>query len=140
MADVFTPEQRSAVMRAVKGADTKPEMIVRRMVHALGYRYRLHVRSLPGAPDLVFPRLKKVIFVHGCFWHRHRCEAGQSMPASKVEYWEAKFAANRRRDQRHRRQLRSLGWQVLVIWECQLRVKARERLAEKVQTFLSHSD
>ena len=126
-------------MRAVKGADTKPEMIVRRMVHALGYRYRLHVRSLPGAPDLVFPRLKKVIFVHGCFWHRHRCQAGQSMPASKVEYWEAKFAANRRRDQRHRRQLRSLGWQVLVIWECQLRVKARERLAEKIQAFLTNT-
>lgn len=140
MADVFTPEQRSAVMRAVKGADTKPEMIVRRMVHALGYRYRLHVRSLPGAPDLVFPRLRKVIFVHGCFWHRHRCEAGQSMPASKIDYWQAKFAANRRRDQRRRRQLRALGWDVFVVWECQLRPQLRERLAAKIQSFLSRSD
>ena|SRR3569623_926246 len=140
MADVFTPQQRSAVMRAVKGADTKPEMIVRRLVHALGYRYRLHVRSLPGAPDLVFPRLKKTIFVHGCFWHRHHCEGGRSMPSSKVDYWHAKFSANRRRDQKHRRQLRALGWQVLVVWECQLRPKVRERLAAKIASFLSDTD
>lgn len=137
MADVFTPQQRSAVMRAVKGADTKPEMTVRRLVHALGYRYRLHVRSLPGAPDLVFPRLRKVIFVHGCFWHRHRCDAGRSMPASKVDYWEAKFAANRRRDQRHRRQLRALGWEVMVVWECQLRPQQREQLAARLKAFLA---
>jgi DNA mismatch endonuclease (patch repair protein) len=137
MADVFTPQQRSAVMRAVRGADTKPEMIVRRLVHALGYRYRLHVRALPGAPDLVFPSRKKVIFVHGCFWHRHRCEAGRSMPASKVEYWQAKFAANERRDRRHRRQLQTLGWRVLVLWECQIAPRKLERLKQKIERFLS---
>ena len=137
MADVFTPQQRSAVMRAVRGADTKPEMIVRRLVHALGYRYRLHVRALPGAPDLVFPSRKKVIFVHGCFWHRHRCEAGRSMPASKVEYWQAKFAANQRRDRRHRRQLQILGWKVLVLWECQIGPRKLERLKQKIERFLA---
>jgi len=137
MADVFTPQQRSAVMRAVRGADTKPEMIVRRLVHALGYRYRLHVRALPGAPDLVFAGRKKVIFVHGCFWHRHRCEAGRSMPASKVEYWQAKFAANERRDRRHRRQLQALGWKVLVLWECQIGPRKLERLKQKIERFLA---
>jgi DNA mismatch endonuclease (patch repair protein) len=137
MADVFTPQQRSAVMRAVRGADTKPEMIVRRLVHALGYRYRLHVRALPGAPDLVFPSRKKVIFVHGCFWHRHRCEAGRSMPASKVEYWQAKFAANQRRDRRHRRQLHALGWKALVLWECQIGPRKLAQLKEKIERFLA---
>jgi len=136
MADVFTSEQRSAVMRAVRGVDTKPEVAVRRLVHALGFRYRLHVRKLPGAPDLVFPRLKRVIFVHGCFWHRHRCEAGRSTPASRVEYWQAKFAANQRRDRRSRRQLRALGWEVLVLWECQIRPSSRQRLQDKIERFL----
>ena len=136
MTDVFTSEQRSAVMRAVRGVDTKPEVAVRRLVHALGFRYRLHVRKLPGAPDLVFPRLKRVIFVHGCFWHRHRCEAGRSTPASRVEYWQAKFAANQRRDRRSRRQLRALGWEVLVLWECQIRPRSRQRLQGKIERFL----
>lgn len=136
MADVFTPRQRSAVMRAVRGTDTKPEMTVRRLVHGLGYRYRLHVRALPGAPDLVFASRKKVIFVHGCFWHRHACDAGRSTPASKVDYWQAKFAANQRRDRRHRRQLQLLGWQVLVLWECQIGPRKLERLREKIERFL----
>jgi len=121
MPDQFTREKRSEIMRAVRGADTAPEMIVRRLVHALGYRYRLHVRSLPGAPDLVFPGRGKVIFVHGCFWHRHRCRNGRSMPASRVAYWRAKFDRNKKRDQANRRRLKRSGWRVLVIWECQLR-------------------
>lgn len=136
MADVFTPRERSAVMRAVRGTDTKPEMTVRRLVHALGYRYRLHMRALPGAPDLAFASRKKVIFVHGCFWHRHACEAGRSTPASKVDYWQAKFAANQRRDRRHRRQLQALGWKVLVVWECQLGPRKLERLRARIERFL----
>jgi len=121
MPDVFTPEERSAIMRAVRSTDTKPEMAVRRLVHGMGFRYRLHDRRLPGSPDLVFPSRRKAIFVHGCYWHRHACHEGRSTPASRVAYWQAKFARNRRRDARTRRQLARLGWRVLVVWECQVR-------------------
>ncbi|MCG3179163.1 MAG: Very short patch repair protein [Phycisphaerae bacterium] len=131
MADVFTPEERSAIMRAVRSTDTKPEMIVRRLVHSMGYRYRLHVKSLPGCPDLVFPKYRAVIFVHGCYWHRHNCREGRSMPASNTDYWQVKFARNRRRDACVRRNLRRLGWKVLVLWECQTRNAAT--LKERIQ-------
>ena len=90
MPDQFSPAERSRIMRAVKSGDTTPEMIVRRLVHGLGYRYRLQCRDLPGQPDLVLPRLGKAIFVHGCFWHRHACEAGQSTPVSRLDYWNAR--------------------------------------------------
>jgi DNA mismatch endonuclease, patch repair protein len=126
--------ERSRIMAAVKSQDTKPEMAVRRMVHALGFRYRLHVRALPGSPDMVFPSRRKVIFVHGCFWHRHRCEGGRSMPASNVSYWTAKFERNRLRDRRNRRLLWKLGWKVLVLWECQ--IGRKERLLSRIVAFL----
>lgn len=118
--DRLTPKQRGSVMAAVKGKNTKPEFAVRRMLFSLGYRYRLHRRSLPGAPDIVFPSRKKVIFVHGCFWHRHSCN-GFRMPKSRVEFWTAKFERNAKRDAANRRRLRRLGWKSFVIWECQLR-------------------
>jgi DNA mismatch endonuclease (patch repair protein) len=124
-------------MRAVKSGDTTPELVVRRLVHALGYRFRLHRRDLPGQPDLVFPRLGKVIQVHGCFWHRHACEAGQSTPASRRAYWNAKFARNVERDRRNLRKLRRLGWSVLVVWECQTRAAKREALRQRLARFLS---
>src|SRR5688572_19845135 len=123
MPDQFSPAERSRIMRAVKSRDTTPEMIVRRLVHGLGYRYRLECRDLPGQPDLVLPRLGKAIFVHGCFWHRDACEAGQSTPASRLDYWNAKFARNVLRDGRNLRKLRRLGWSVLVVWECQTRLR-----------------
>lgn len=137
MPDQFSPIERSRVMRAVKSGDTKPELVVRRLVHALGYRYRLHRRDLPGQPDLVFPRLGKVIQVHGCFWHRHRCDAGQSTPASRQEYWNEKFARNVERDRSNLRKLRRLGWSVLVIWECQTRVAKVTALRMRLERFLS---
>jgi len=137
MTDQFTPEKRREIMRAVHSKDTSPEMCVRRLVHGLGYRYRLHVRALPGSPDLVFVSRRKVIFVHGCFWHRHTCRNGRSMPSSRVAYWQAKFERNRKRDQRNRRNLRKAGWAVLVLWECQL--KDPERLAERITVFLGPS-
>ncbi len=137
MPDQFTPAERSRVMRAVKSGDTTPELIVRRLVHALGYRYRLHCRELPGQPDLVFPRLGKAIQVHGCFWHRHVCEAGQSTPASRRAYWNAKFARNMERDRSNLRKLRRLGWSVLVVWECQTRTTKRELLRRRLSKFLS---
>ncbi|MAT70514.1 MAG: very short patch repair endonuclease [Planctomycetaceae bacterium] len=134
--DVFTPQQRSRVMRAVKSADTTPEMVVRRLVHGMGYRYRLHASDLPGKPDLVLPRHRKAIFVHGCFWHRHRCAAGQSMPASRVEYWQAKFDRNVKRDAANLRKLRREGWSVLVVWECQTKASRLDSLQRRLARFL----
>ena len=131
---MFTPEKRSAVMRAVKGADTGPEMLVRRLVHRMGYRYGLHCKDLPGRPDLVFRRLRKVIFVHGCFWHMHSCPAGR-IPGSRRQYWGPKLEANALRDRRHVAALRKAGWNVLTVWECELRNE--EKLASRIRRFLA---
>lgn len=136
--DVLTPEQRSRNMRAIKGRDTRPELIVRGLVHGLGYRFRLHGHSLPGRPDLVLRRLRVVIFVHGCFWHRHRCRYGRAMPATRPTFWKAKFASNVDRDRRTARTLRHMGWRVLVIWECQTR--DADRLRARLAKFLATSD
>jgi DNA mismatch endonuclease (patch repair protein) len=121
MTDFFSRRKRSEIMRAVRGQDTTPEIVVRKLVWRLGGRYRLHVRKLPGCPDLVFPSQRKAIFVHGCFWHRHACPDGRSTPASRVAYWAQKFDRNRARDMKNRRKLARMGWQVLTIWECQTR-------------------
>jgi DNA mismatch endonuclease, patch repair protein len=121
MADVFDPEQRSAVMRAVKSANTTPELAVRRAAHALGLRFRLHRINLPGKPDLVFPARKAALFVHGCFWHGHHCTRGARMPASNRGYWTAKIARNMARDKASLAALKKLGWSAHVIWECETR-------------------
>lgn len=125
---------RSDTMRAVKGRDTTPEMIVRRMVHAMGRRYRLHREDLPGKPDLTFPRLRKVIFVHGCFWHGHDCKRGARQPKENSEYWVKKISRNRARDVKSQEALKLMGWDVLVIWECEL--KDRDALRDRLKTFL----
>lgn len=108
-------------MRTVRSKDTKPELIVRRLVYGLGYRYRLHRRDLPGSPDLVLGPRRKVIFVHGCFWHGHDCKRGARVPKTNQEYWTAKIARNVARDKENRRALEALGWSVCVIWECELK-------------------
>jgi DNA mismatch endonuclease (patch repair protein) len=134
--DTITPERRSENMRRIKGKGTKPERIVRQLAHRLGYRYRLHRRDLPGKPDLVFPGRSKIIFVHGCFWHQHRndgCRHGR-LPASKREYWATKLAKNVARDDRSNAELAAQGWDVLVIWECELRNRAS--LADRLVSFL----
>ena len=113
-------EQRSRIMRAVRSKDTGPEMAVRRLAHGLGYRYRLHRKDLPGKPDLVFEWRKKVIFVHGCFWHGHTCKRGDRMPKDNHAYWLRKIARNKERDQEHLQALKEKGWQALVIWECEV--------------------
>ncbi len=136
MPDRFSPAERSRVMRAVKSGDTTPELIVRRLIHALGYRYRLHGSDLPGKPDIVLPRHGKAVFVHGCFWHRHACPAGESTPATRVDYWQAKFDRNVARDRASLRKLRGLGWSVLVVWECQTRPRTRDRLRSRLTRFL----
>ena len=136
MPDQFSVAERSRIMRRVKSTDTTPELVVRRLVHGMGYRYRLHYEDLPGKPDVVLPRHGKVIFVNGCFWHRHHCQSGRSMPASKVDYWQRKFERNVCRDRSNQRKLRRLGWSVLVVWECQTRVRQRETLRRRLSRFL----
>ena len=123
-----TSEARHRTMQAVKSKDTGPEMLVRRLLHAQGYRYRLHSKVLPGRPDLVFSSRKKVIFVHGCFWHGHQCARGKRVPISNREYWVKKVERNRKRDQHVAQLLRLLGWERKVIWECSLKKPERVRL------------
>lgn len=133
MADTLTKVHRSWLMGRVKRADTKPEMIVRRLAHALGYRFRLHRKDLPGRPDIVFPRLKKVIFVHGCYWHRHDC-AKATTPKTNVDFWRQKFERNVERDTNALTDLSKQGWRTMVVWECE--TKDRETLEKSVAAFL----
>jgi DNA mismatch endonuclease (patch repair protein) len=121
MTDVFTAEKRSAVMARVKGRDTKPELVVRRMLWRLGARYRLDRRDLPGRPDIVLAGRKLVIFVHGCFWHGHDCARGARVPKANRDYWTGKIGRNRARDIETRAQLEALGWRVEAVWECELK-------------------
>jgi DNA mismatch endonuclease (patch repair protein) len=115
--------KRSSIMRAVRGKNTRPEMIVRRAAHSLGLRFRLHAKGLPGRPDLVFPRWKTVVFVHGCFWHRHEGCRLASTPKSNVAFWQAKFRANVKRDGAIDRTLTNIGWRVIVLWQCQIKTR-----------------
>lgn len=138
MNDNLSPLERSARMARVRGKDTKPELRVRRMVHRMGYRYRLHLSSLPGSPDLVFGPRRKVVFVHGCFWHRHAapdCKLAR-LPKSRLDFWLPKLEANKERDDRNAFELRKLGWDVLVIWECQTRND--DTMARLITEFLDH--
>lgn len=124
-------------MAAVHSQDTSPEIAVRKIVHALGYRYRLHVPTLPGRPDLVFPCRRKVVFIHGCFWHRHNGCRYASWPKTNRAFWESKFAANVARDRRNRCELKKMDWSVLTVWQCEL--KKSERLTERLDDFLSNA-
>jgi DNA mismatch endonuclease (patch repair protein) len=118
--DPLTPDQRRRNMSAVRGKDTRPEMLIRRGLHAAGFRYRLHGPGLPGRPDLVFPGRKAVIFVHGCFWHGHDCPLFR-FPSTRQEFWETKIGRNQQRDAKVAAKLKAAGWRVLNIWECALR-------------------
>jgi DNA mismatch endonuclease, patch repair protein len=134
--DTLTPEERSKRMSLVRGRDSKPEMRVRRLVHALGYRYRLHRRDLPGSPDLVFGPRRKVIFVHGCFWHQHpdpACKLAR-LPKTRQDFWQPKLARNRERDERINAALTSMGWSVLEVWEC--KTADTGKLRETIRGFL----
>ncbi len=128
MTDIVDSKRRSEMMARIHGRDTKPELTVRRIAHRMGLRFRLHRKNLPGRPDLVFPKHRLAVFVHGCFWHRHQGCKFASNPKSGVAFWKEKFAANLARDTRQEAELKELGWSVLVIWECETRdVKAVER-------------
>lgn len=127
MTDTLTAEQRSRNMAAIKGKDTKPEMMVRRYLHALGFRYGLHNRKLPGSPDLVFRAFKTVVFIHGCFWHGHRNCRYATMPKSNTEFWTLKIDRNKERDRESEERLKAKGWNVITIWECDLRDRNRRQ-------------
>ena len=132
--DRFSPSERSKMMARVRSEDTGPELVVRKLIFALGFRYRLHVKALPGRPDIVFRRMQKVIFVHGCFWHRHEgCRLAQ-LPKSHSDFWLAKLEANKQRDERNRRDLVMAGWKVMAIWSCEL--KDTGKLCGRIQRFL----
>lgn len=128
MVDTLTPEARSARMAKIGGKHTAPEMIVRRMVHAMGFRFRLHRKDLPGSPDLVLPRHKKIVLVHGCYWHGHGCKIGR-LPKSNVLFWQDKIVKNRARDERNLADLAALGWRTLVVWQCETRKPVELRKA-----------
>lgn len=132
MADIMTSAQRSRRMSLIRSKDTKPELALRRALHARGHRYRLHVSDLPGKPDLVFGPARAVVFVNGCFWHGHKCATGH-IPKTNTAFWNTKIATNRRRDARNIRRIRDEGWRVFVVWECKLRTPA---LVQEVVTAL----
>lgn len=134
--DTRSPEQRRRIMQAVRSKNTGPEMRVRRLLHSMGYRFRLHRKDLPGKPDIILPRYKKVIFVHGCFWHAHGCPKGQP-PKSRSEYWLPKLAKNVERDRTKIEQLEKAGWKVLVVWQCE--TKDLGALAKRLHDFVDES-
>ncbi len=134
MAHTVTPEHRSAIMSRIRSKDMKPEMAVRRLTHGMGYRYRLHRRDLPGKPDLVFPSRRKVVFVHGCFWHRHPGCGRARLPKSNRDFWLAKFQRNVERDAEQLQRLADQGWSVLVVWECE--VQDESATAARLRDFL----
>ncbi|WP_238383073.1 very short patch repair endonuclease [Rubripirellula obstinata] len=136
--DNLNSEQRRRNMASVTAKDTKPELVVRKLVHRLGYRYRLHVADLPGKPDLVFKRLRLVIFVNGCFWHQHRGCRKSKLPTMNRSFWTEKLFRNKQRDKQNKRRLTSLGWTYLVIWECETR--RIDRLTEKLSRFLTEQE
>lgn len=134
MTDTVSREKRSAIMAAVRSRDTKPEKFVRSLIHRLGYRFRLHRKDLPGRPDIVLPRHRAVVFVHGCFWHAHRCNAGDRLPATNTTFWRNKRNENVIRDRSAIGRLRRLGWRILVVWECE--IKDSVAIKGKVKRFL----
>jgi DNA mismatch endonuclease (patch repair protein) len=128
--DRIDKKRRSWNMSRIRGKNTKPEILVRSALHAMGYRFRLHPRALPGRPDIVLPKYRTALFVHGCFWHRHGCQFSYT-PKSRVKFWQRKFSRNVERDLQVRTELKSLGWRVVTLWECQ--VKSRDRLEKRIQ-------
>lgn len=139
MADVHEPETRSYNMSQISGKDTKPEMLVRKFLHANGFRYRLHAKDLPGKPDLVLPKYNSVIFVHGCFWHAHEGCKYFKIPETRTEWWKEKLYGNKERDKKNIEKLKKEGWNVIVVWECELKSGKKKsflkKLAEKLNSF-----
>jgi DNA mismatch endonuclease (patch repair protein) len=136
MVDTISTQRRSAVMARIRSKDTSSELVVRRLIFRLGYRYRLHVADLPGKPDLVFPTLRKIIEVRGCFWHQHIGCADSHLPKSRTDYWVPKLNRNVERDKANEKELMKLGWRVLTVWDCEL--KSIRTVTKRLVTFLKH--
>lgn len=136
--DNLTKDERSEIMSRVKSRNTRPELAVRKLIWAMGIRYRLEGRDLPGKPDIVFRRLRKVIFIHGCYWHRHEGCPNTRTPKSRVNFWTQKFETNRQRDEEHYRELKAMGWQFLIIWECEIKPRKMDELSKKISEFIEN--
>lgn len=136
MADVHSPQQRSFNMSRIRSKDTAPELAVRSLIHQLGFRFRLHRKELPGKPDIVLPRHRKIVFVHGCFWHMHRCRYGKVVPKTNTDFWQKKRMCNVERDKRNLQQLRNDDWQILIIWECWIR-DVDNKVVPRLKEFLA---
>lgn len=136
MGDIVDQATRSRMMAGIKGTNTKPEIALRKAMHALGLRFRLHAKGMPGRPDIVLPRWKAVIFVHGCFWHRHEGCRYATVPATRPEFWNAKFAANVARDHRNLESLGEAGWRTRIVWECDLKARGASAIASDVMRWL----
>lgn len=137
--DVFDKETRGRIMSRIKNKDTKPELLVRSIIHKLGFRFRKNRTDLPGRPDIVLPRFRKIIFVHGCFWHGHKNCKRASLPSTNREFWEDKITNNKTRDGSNYRQLKKLGWSYLVLWQCDLKKKNEEEISKRISKFLNDS-
>lgn len=137
MADIVDAKTRSRMMAGIRGKNTRPELALRRALHRIGLRYRLHLKSLPGKPDLVFPRFNAVLFVHGCFWHQHRGCRYSTTPATRRDFWEHKFRQNEDRDRKVKRELFEAGWRIGTIWECAIKREGAERGAAQVANWLN---
>lgn len=140
MPDTVDAAIRSRIMSAVRGQDTRPEILIRRKLHRNGFRYRLNVRNLPGLPDIVFPKWNVVLFVHGCYWHRHEGCRNATTPRTNYEFWQEKFSSNIQRDRRNITDLQELGWRVGIVWECAIGKEPTEALVEGISTFIRFSD
>ena len=136
MSKIISQEQRSKIMASIHRENTRPELLIRKLAHKMGYRFRLHKKNLPGSPDIVFPGLKKIILVHGCFWHRHECPSGRKIPSKNTTYWQRKFANNVARDQRILKELHNHGWKVFIIWECEILASSHELISKLIEEFL----
>ena len=135
MVDIFNKKKRSQIMSRIRSKDTKPELIIRKALFREGYRYRLYRKDLPGSPDIVFPSRKKVIFVNGCFWHGHNCRKA-TLPTTHREFWQKKLNGNKERDKRNLLKLKAMGWESLVIWQCQIKKSTLETQIDKIKAFL----
>ena len=135
MADIFNKKKRSQIMGRISGKDTKPELIIRKALFSERYRYRLHRKDLPGNPDIVFPRRKKVIFVNGCFWHGHTCKKA-ALPSTNKLFWKKKLSGNKERDKLNLEKLKAMGWKSLVIWQCEIKTNTIESRINKIKVFL----
>ncbi|MNC42403.1 Very short patch repair protein [compost metagenome] len=137
--DKFTREKRSSIMKNVTSKNTMPEITIRRLLHKMGYRFRLHRKDLPGTPDIVLPKYKKAIFVHGCFWHGHvNCKKAK-LPSTNVEFWESKIDGNKMRDERNILKLEEMGWECLIIWTCQIKKSELQAISKKIQNFIHNN-